>query len=92
MMDATWCAPKMSKEISGFAALKRTIRQVETNDGDGHQASRSLERVHSKKKDVMVSPLKPPNSWHALLKDNLKENVANKSSGRNERVTFLKSI
>ena len=62
-----------SKEISGFAALKRTIRQVEKNDGDGHQASKSLKRVHSKKKDVMVSPQKPPNAWHAFLNENLKE-------------------
>ena len=44
-----------SKEISGFAALKRTIREVENGLVD-KSGNKSQIRVHKKKKDAMVSP------------------------------------
>ena len=45
----------VSKEISGFAALKRTIREVEKGPVD-ESGNKSQIRVHKKKKDAMVSP------------------------------------
>lgn len=57
-----------SKEISGFAALKRTIRQMEESPGEETQR-----RTHKKKKDVMISPKKPPNAWTAYINEKLKE-------------------
>ena len=62
-----------SKEISGFAALKRTIRQVEKSPGDDSQTNKSQRRLHKKKKDVMISPKKPPNAWTAFLNEKLQE-------------------
>lgn len=49
-----------SKEISGFAALKRKIREQDKSPGNVN-GNASEARVHKKKKDVVVSPLKPPN-------------------------------
>ena len=66
------CAIFFSKEISGFAALKRTIREVERGAVHEH-GNKSQKRSHKKKKDVMVSPKKPPNGWTAFLNGNLKE-------------------
>ena len=61
-----------SKEISGFAALKRTIREVEKGPAN-ESGNKSQIRVHKKKKDAMVSPKKPPNAWTAFLTEKLKE-------------------
>lgn len=61
-----------SKEISGFAALKRTIREVERGPVNKH-GNKSQKRSHKKKRDVMVSPKKPPNGWTAFLNDKLKK-------------------
>ena len=61
-----------SKEISGFAALKRTIREVEKGPVD-ESCNKSQIRVHKKKKDAMVSPKKPPNGWTAFISEKLKE-------------------
>ncbi|KAJ7373376.1 hypothetical protein OS493_012968 [Desmophyllum pertusum] len=83
---------RFSKEISGFAALKRTIREVERSPAN-QNGNKSQKRDHKKKKDAMVSPQKPPNGWTAFLNENLKERVQNNQSpGRTERITFLKSI
>nr|XP_058945922.1 uncharacterized protein LOC131773954 [Pocillopora verrucosa] len=83
---------RFSKEISGFAALKRTIREVEKGPVD-ESGNKSQIRVHKKKKDAMVSPKKPPNGWTAFLNEKLKERVQNNQSPRRtERMTFLKSI
>ena len=60
-----------SKEISGFAALKRKIREQDKSPGNVN-GNASEARVHKKKKDV-VSPLKPPNGWTASLNEKLKE-------------------
>ena len=49
-----------SKEISGFADLKRKIREQDKSPGNVN-GNASEARVHKKKKDVVVSPLKPPN-------------------------------
>lgn len=57
-----------SKEISGFAALTRTIRQMEESPGE-----ETRRRTHKKKKDVMISPKKPPNAWTAYINEKLKE-------------------
>ena len=61
-----------SKEISGFAALKRKIREQDKSLGNVN-GNASEARVHKKKKDVVVSPLKPPNGWTASLNEKLKE-------------------
>ena len=61
-----------SKEISGFAALKRKIREQDKSPGNVN-GNASEARVHKKKKDVVVSPLKPPNGWTASLNEKLKE-------------------
>ncbi|KAJ7374959.1 hypothetical protein OS493_001684, partial [Desmophyllum pertusum] len=83
---------RFSKEISGFAALKRTIREVERSPAN-QNGNKSQKRDHKKKKDAMVSPQKPPNGWTAFLNENLKERVQNNQiPGRTERITFLKSI
>ena len=59
-----------SKDISGFAALKRTIREVDDNSPANQPKKK---RIHSKKRDVMVSPKKPPNAWHVFLSENMQE-------------------
>lgn len=59
-----------SKDISGFAALKRTIREVDDNSPASQPKKK---RIHSKKRDVMVSPKKPPNAWHVFLSENMQE-------------------
>ena len=59
-----------SKDISGFAALKRAIREVDDNSPASQPKKK---RIHSKKRDVMVSPKKPPNAWHVFLSENMQE-------------------
>jgi len=61
-----------SKEISGFAALKRRIRVAEKGPVN-ESGNKSQLRAHKKKKDAMVSPKKPPNGWTAFLNEKLKE-------------------
>ena len=61
-----------SKEISGFAAPKRTIGEVEKGPAN-ESGNHSQIRVHKKKKDAMVPPKKPPNGWTAFLNEKLKE-------------------
>ena len=61
-----------SKEISGFAALKRTIREVELGSINGSD-NESQTRVDKNKKGAMVSPKKPPNGWTAFLNEKLRE-------------------
>ena len=60
-----------SKEISGFAALKRTIRQVEKIQGEKRKGH------IKKKKDVTISLKKTPNAWTAYLNKKLKEVSSN---------------
>ena len=46
---------------------------MEKSPGDDSQANKSQRRLHKKKKDVMLSPKKPPNAWTAFLNEKLQE-------------------
>ena len=57
-------APLAALSTSACGATVQSVEQLRF---------RSESRVHKKKKDVMVSPLKPPNGWTAFLNEKLKE-------------------
>ena len=46
---------------------------MEKSPGDDSQVNKSQRRLHKKKKDVMLSPKKPPNAWTAFLNEKLQE-------------------